>query len=598
MLIFVLQLLFSCKKNSTSTPDNPVDNREIIVNDSAIVINSSTSNLITMIDSSKIIFNGASSQLDSIKVGYIIVSKPTTIAKFGFLRKVLMISKSGTITTAITENAKLTDLFDKANASYEYEYEIADTMARILINPFLINDSIVLNNTNGQAKILIDFKSNPKLRNDFNIKLSNGNNFTFPELQSWLCRFDLNNELAIKATANYNGPFALGPRKIGNKKTLKNFYFNVGGVPINLKAEIEWFIGLQGTFVSNAELVYTNSNTSYGQFTYTGSSWFTNSDFNTLSNQFSTVVNANGTIKAYVQPSVSISVYDHSVVGVGLNPNIYAKLNSNFNITSSTTNLNWELFAGIDGNGFLTSDLLKYIGLADQTRKDFPNIFNKEFLIKKDSIIYNLNTGLAAYYPMNLSVNDASGNSNNGTVVGSVQPAVNRKGEANKALDFGNLGFISIPSSSSLNFSNKSSWSFWINLNSNVDNWAQSIFTKDRDDQGKINAFAAKNASNQIITWSSFITSSTTVIPSSSVNQWTHLVYIFDESNNRIKIYANGQLIRDEATSVISHNSANNKTLYIASNNGGIHSFNGKIDDFRIYNRLLSLAEIQALFAE
>jgi hypothetical protein len=88
--------------------------------------------------------------------------------------------------------------------------------------------------------------------------------------------------------------------------------------------------------------------------------------------------------------------------------------------------------------------------------------------------------------------------------------------------------------------------------------------------------------------------------PSSGV--WHHLVAVFDKSQsapNEVNLYIDGVLQTAQAQPYSSNNTNNFATnpLYLMSRGSKQQFCAGVIDDFRVYNRALSLAEVQQLYA-
>ena len=90
------------------------------------------------------------------------------------------------------------------------------------------------------------------------------------------------------------------------------------------------------------------------------------------------------------------------------------------------------------------------------------------------------------------------------------------------------------------------------------------------------------------------VTSSTSV----TLNAWTHVAGIIDRSNDQIRLYVNGSL---EGAATMGGNIVRNtnRVLRIGSREGNQSNnyFQGAIDEVRIYDRALSLSEIQAVMA-
>jgi Concanavalin A-like lectin/glucanases superfamily/F5/8 type C domain len=77
-------------------------------------------------------------------------------------------------------------------------------------------------------------------------------------------------------------------------------------------------------------------------------------------------------------------------------------------------------------------------------------------------------------------------------------------------------------------------------------------------------------------------------------NNWVHMVYVWDKTNNNIYTYANGVLKQTKAITISGGilNTATN--LYIGSYNGGEYSqyYNGQIGIVRLYKKAMSAAEV------
>ena len=81
-----------------------------------------------------------------------------------------------------------------------------------------------------------------------------------------------------------------------------------------------------------------------------------------------------------------------------------------------------------------------------------------------------------------------------------------------------------------------------------------------------------------------------------STNTWYHLAEIWNHNTNIMQIYVNGTLQATTSTSGFGLGTADNK-YYIGARSDGLGHFNGSLDDVRIYNRVLSAAEVTALAA-
>jgi hypothetical protein len=74
--------------------------------------------------------------------------------------------------------------------------------------------------------------------------------------------------------------------------------------------------------------------------------------------------------------------------------------------------------------------------------------------------------------------------------------------------------------------------------------------------------------------------------------RWYHIVGIYDNDNKKMKLYLDGEL-QEEASSSLGSNSAN---VYLGKYYDLSYLLDGFLDDVRIYNRVLSEKEIEALY--
>ena len=218
----------------------------------------------------------------------------------------------------------------------------------------------------------------------------------------------------------------------------------------------------------------------------------------------------------------------------------------------------------------------------------------------------DLNNGLVAYYPFNGNANDASGNGNHGTVNGATL-TTDRFCNANSAYNFAGISnpqTISVANSSTLQFTNAATFSFWIYMNSyqgmngygqNVATGYHILFAKDYDQcciTGGIGGLSNGEFTANCGTGSGGIGVGDTV-SGSQINQWYNITYVITTSN--VSIYANGILIASQ-NGTMSFANSNTKNLWFGRLSATWYPFNGKMDDIRIYNRALNTAEINAIY--
>ena len=227
--------------------------------------------------------------------------------------------------------------------------------------------------------------------------------------------------------------------------------------------------------------------------------------------------------------------------------------------------------------------------------------------------------GLVAYYPLDVNAGDSSGNNNNGSIIGNVTIAYNRKGQQHSALSFGGIdaiGYIKIPTSPSMNLTNSLTVSLWYKLNSyrgenntgyKDNNGFNVMIGKEGDRDGYYMGLSNDlTAGEQKILFGNYVSSGKKLSANGSpdgnsfdnLDKWMHLAMVIDGSG--AKIFVNGKLV-SQASGTPDFSSANNRNLYIGTmwaNGTSWYPFNGLLDDVRIYNRVLSQNEITALYNE
>jgi len=207
-------------------------------------------------------------------------------------------------------------------------------------------------------------------------------------------------------------------------------------------------------------------------------------------------------------------------------------------------------------------------------------------------------SNLVAYYPFNGNANDVSGNSNHGTTYNATL-TTNRFGTANRAYAFnGSNTHIDVPDNISLRTANVTvgAWVYYNAVPSNVQVVLGKPFLSGSQEsyvfyyaQSILNAYATNGSSGVNIP---------APAPAPAASQWFHLVQVFDDVANTMKIYINGTEVGSAA---VNFSLAYDGAPFImgAELEGGSLAFffNGKIDDVRLYSRALTAADVSALYS-
>lgn len=217
----------------------------------------------------------------------------------------------------------------------------------------------------------------------------------------------------------------------------------------------------------------------------------------------------------------------------------------------------------------------------------------------------NLNEGLVAFYPLDGSSQDASGNGNNGVRSGGTSYVSDRFGVPARALSFGgvsNGGKMTVAHSPSLAFTNGATFSFWVRVASAVGTFgngstgsggSQCFFAKEGDAGGGLwnNVFINNGNLATRLGNNSMSTLNGDFAPY-ALNQWIHYTVMMSATGHQV--YINGVLIA-ENTVAANFAAMMNRPLVLGRFSSNWYPLNGALDDFRVYNRLLTLDEINAL---
>lgn len=201
--------------------------------------------------------------------------------------------------------------------------------------------------------------------------------------------------------------------------------------------------------------------------------------------------------------------------------------------------------------------------------------------------------GLIAYYPFNGgSAADMSGNGNDGTIVGSLATTTDRFGTQNAYL-FDPGEYISISENSSQDLSGSFSISLWIKINSvSGDQFQYAFGNMPLPNPGGFIFYLNNSVYPGVIYYSSANGQWYNSAPDSlGVGQWKHLAItsVYTGSSRYLKFYINGSLV-ETLNPTERGDISSDSGLKIGYNLSGV-----SLDDIRLYNRILSDAEISDL---
>jgi type II secretory pathway pseudopilin PulG len=194
--------------------------------------------------------------------------------------------------------------------------------------------------------------------------------------------------------------------------------------------------------------------------------------------------------------------------------------------------------------------------------------------------------GLVSYWSFDGNANDNIG-SNNGTVTGAVL-GTGVKGVASTAYSFDGNDYITVADSDSLDITSVTMCS-WINSTSGATTSWQSIMAKRATGSYP---YGMNFKTNLLQVYTSGTAGISGFVYNVSPNTWTHVCGII--TTNSTKLYINGSLFESKVTA--GGTFTNTSPLYIGSSTTLLDFFSGLIDNVRVYNQVLTDAEISIIY--
>jgi hypothetical protein len=206
--------------------------------------------------------------------------------------------------------------------------------------------------------------------------------------------------------------------------------------------------------------------------------------------------------------------------------------------------------------------------------------------------------GLQGWWPFSGNVNDISANVNNGTINGSTLTN-DRFGNNNAAYYFNGTSYISIPNITQYHFGTNNDFTInmWFKRALTSSSW-QVLMSYACPDAGGTGGFQLGTQSNFNLELGSTVAE---IFTNGNVNDtlWHMLTTTFNRTTDSVKVYQDGIYIGNIFV--------NNNQSYTPSCNPNIliggernfwsqYYFNGIIDDIGIWNRALTVCEIQDLY--
>jgi|GEM_PF-5446335 len=222
---------------------------------------------------------------------------------------------------------------------------------------------------------------------------------------------------------------------------------------------------------------------------------------------------------------------------------------------------------------------------------------NKEFFYVTAEM---LNDGLVAYYPFNSNTNDESGNALNGVNHGATY-CPDRFLNPNSAAHFNGSSYVFIPPSGLLDINASISVSCWINMPILSDGWfvwrGSTLSARDPYCFG----ISSQNLHYRRDVYNNSEVGQTIsyLLPTDFINNWHHVVCTYDHDYGIYLLIIDGQQQASASYTPVNvdYNTTGHWNCLGAVDNGDQY-YIGLLDDVRIYDRVLTPAEIDLLFHE
>ncbi|MBU0801143.1 MAG: laminin G domain-containing protein, partial [Alphaproteobacteria bacterium] len=206
----------------------------------------------------------------------------------------------------------------------------------------------------------------------------------------------------------------------------------------------------------------------------------------------------------------------------------------------------------------------------------------------------DLTSDLVLYYSFDDASNlakDSSGNGNNGTLIGTVLP-IPTLGINEGAAYFNRAGYSGIATPESAQLGASYTKSVWAYISKPSGGGAS--FISQPSKTSKQHVFMAYG-SNSIITSNSYNYANPKITQLITLNSWVNAVTTYDAPTRTLKLYIDGALAQTLAD--VDPIPSNERGIEIGSfaTSGATKTFDGPLDELRVYSRALTDSEVAAL---
>jgi photosystem II stability/assembly factor-like uncharacterized protein len=408
--VLLLILLIGCKKENPTEPNNEKLSNETVISDNAKPIDDEIRSSLKINDTTSFVMTISTSLISSknIKVGNILIDKPSKDAPYGFIRKINSIQSNGTSSTLTTSQANLRDVIKQGKISIKKAKLSKSNLTSLkLLNGAKLSEN---NSLNKEDMIGIDWNYDKDIYNSGSGYVNINGNFLFDidlnfDLDVNLLGVDyfkssveVNQDISMKIKSNFSKELS-GIRIPFAKAIFNPIVITVGSIPVVLVPEIILYIGADGKVTADTETWSKESFTGEYGLEYKNDNWNTIKTDNFQKDFQIPNTKTGNNFRAFVGPKASIKLYGVSGPYVTLNAISElktAELNGGLNIDFLIA---FECNAGVDVELFgwellnyskqvFAKEVYRYTNSGGATQNQFKIIYPSQGLtvVKGDLI--------------------------------------------------------------------------------------------------------------------------------------------------------------------------------------------------------------------
>lgn len=301
VLMVALILANSCKKNE-KTETKPA---EVTLAANVIEMNSESNQKLEEVNTSQVVFNGNTTQLEAVKEGMIIISGIATNAPEGYLRKVTSVKKNGNEYVFTTEEVALTEAFENLDVDYTHKFDDTDSTGRRALGIQVNIPNIVLYDEDGNPSTLYDqlkFNGGLMLRPEFDVKIR------IRKAKLEYAFLGANMGMDVNLSTNFGGKLT------GFSKNVKLYEqilaaFVIPGTPIVITPTVSVTLGADGSISAQLSYTQSSSGNAGAYLQYINNEWSTESKKDLITETNFSGFAGNVAARAYLAPAINFKFF-------------------------------------------------------------------------------------------------------------------------------------------------------------------------------------------------------------------------------------------------------------------------------------------------